>query len=151
MKHTPFWQATMHAQNICSVSLNTCICVPDLVRILAWPDGNWHKKHGSVLPFLRTCAITSQFECLHLWMYLHDLRKNYCACRLLSKISVDKMANQLLCEEMNEQELSLTSSMLRRVRLSEMMAKLLLVNIKWAANINVIYMMLSCDCCEINI
>lgn len=46
------------------------------------------------------------------------------------KISVDKMANQILCEEMNEAGLSLTSSVLTGATLGEMMAVPLLVNTK---------------------
>lgn len=116
--------------------IRLCICAADLVCVLARPDGNWHKKRGSVFLFLWARAITSQLELLHLCVDLHGLRNDYCARRLRSKI-IDKMANQIQSEELNEPELpfdflwaygsAVTSELLI---LDEVIAKLLLVNIK---------------------
>lgn len=132
------------------------VCV--LVRWCVCPDGNWHKKRGGAFPILRAWAITSQFEFfLHLWMSLHGPKKRL----LCSQAPLQKLKSRNTrhaSEELHEPELPLTSSKLAGVPApvnsltpDEVIAKLLLVNIKWIAKrSNVMYMVLACDCCKIN-
>lgn len=73
-----------HCSGLWWMSMCVCVCVYHLhthyllqtfVGFLARPDGNRHKKRGGVFPFLWACAITSQFEFLHLLMHLHRPKK----------------------------------------------------------------------------
>jgi len=60
--------------------------------------------------FLWACAITSQFEFLHLLMYLHMPKKTTTVLAAFSpKKPVNRAANHIQHEEMNEPALSLTS------------------------------------------